>query len=556
MTEIFRLILIKPSGYDDDGYVIQWRRAVHPLNALTVLNTLAQDCAGRRVLGPDTDIVIEAYEDQTGLPPVKEMIRRIKDTSAGGMVGFVGVHTSQFPRTADLARQFRRAGIQVMIGGFHVSGSMIMLQETPPELQEMLDLEVSLFVGEAEGRLDQVLQDAHGGRLQPVYNFAGDLVDLETAVVATHLPETVEGSLVKSLSPPWPVEAGRGCPFKCSFCTIINVHGRKARTRSPKSVADQIRSGVSQGRSNFFFTDDNFVRNPRWREILEALIRLRETEGLSFFIMLQVDARSDNEPDFIHMAVRAGCSQIFVGMESINPKALAAVGKTHNSVERYQRFFLAWKRHGVRIMVGYILGFPTDTPAGIRQDLETIKRELAIDYVYFYVLTPLPGSADHRNLLEQGVALEPDLNRFTSLKATIPHPHMSSEELNDIYLEAWQTFYDDAHCRRIMERHAALGGDLAWHLPFLIVARGSYPIDGVHPFEAGLLRVKNRREKRPGTGVEPLVPFMIRRCKETLASQIKWVGLWVRLSRMAKGIQRSNCGPDPKDPALKGIDIC
>lgn len=402
MRKIFRLILIKPSGYDDDGYVIQWRRAVQPINALTVLNALAEDCARRKVLGPDIDIRIDAHEDQTGLPPVEKMVQRIKTAQAGGMVGLVGVHTSQFPRAADLARQFRRAGVQVGIGGFHVSGSMIMLPGVPPELQEMLDLKVSLFVGEAEGRLEHVLQDACAGELQPVYDFAGDLVDLNTAVVPTHLPETVERSLIKSLSPPWPVEAGRGCPFNCSFCTVINVHGRKARTRSPEAVADQIRSGVAQGRCNFFFTDDNFVRNPQWREILAALTRLREEEGLVFDFMIQVDARSDSNPEFIPTAVRAGCSQIFVGLESINPKALAAVGKSHNAVERYQQFFLSWKRHGVRIMVGYILGFPEDTPASVRQDLNTIKRELAIDYVYFYVLTPLPGSADHRDLVARG----------------------------------------------------------------------------------------------------------------------------------------------------------
>lgn len=132
MKKTFHLILIKPSRYDDDGYVIQWRRITYPVGSLSVLNALAEDCVNRKVLGPDVDIVVEAREDQAGLPRMEKMIGRIKKAEAGGLVGFVGVHTAQFPRTADLARRFRAAGVPVVIGGFHVSGSMIMLPTPPP----------------------------------------------------------------------------------------------------------------------------------------------------------------------------------------------------------------------------------------------------------------------------------------------------------------------------------------------------------------------------------------------------------------------------------------
>lgn len=306
-------------------------------------------------------------------------------------MGFVGVHTAQFPRTADLARRFRAQGVPVIIGGFHVSGSMIMLPKTPPELQEMLDIGVSLFVGEGEGRLERVIQDAHNGRLKQVYDYSGQLVDLDNALIPGHLPTHVERNLVQAFRPSEPIEAGRGCPFNCSFCSVINVHGRKARTRSPEAILAQIRNALARGRNTFFFTDDNFPRNPRWREILEALAKMRETEGLDIKFTIQVDAQSDRDPDFIPLAVRAGCAQIFVGMESINPDALAAVGKNQNIVARYQKLFLAWKKYGVQTMAGYILGFPTDTPESIRRDIETIKRDLALDVPYFFVLTPCPA---------------------------------------------------------------------------------------------------------------------------------------------------------------------
>lgn len=550
MNKTFHLLLIKPSRYDDDGYVIQWRRVAHPSASLSVLNALAEDCVRRKILGPDVKIEIEAREDLAGLPPMNRMIKRITTAEAGGMVGLVGVQSAQFPRAADLARRFRAAGIPVVIGGFHVSGSMIMLPDIPSELKEMLDLGVSLFVGEGEGRLEQVITDVHGGRLQPVYNFAGQLVVLETALVPTHLPKNVERSLVHALKPSEPIEAGRGCPFNCSFCSVINVHGRIARTRTPETIVQQIRNANARGRSNFFFTDDNFPRNPRWREIFEILGELRKKKELNLHFTIQVDARCDNDPDFIPLAVKAGCSQIFIGMESINPAALATVGKKHNAVERYQQLFLAWKRHGVRTMAGYILGFPTDTPASIRRDLETIKRELALDLPYFFVLTPLPGSADHRDLVSKGVPLATDLSLYTTFHATLPTPHMSCEKLQAVYKEAWEIFYDDDHCERILRRHAALGGDMTWLMAYLLPFCGANAIERVFPSEIGFLRIKNRRERRPGLTEEPMAKFLMQRSHEILSVHLKWTRLWIRMNRAARRIERDGCRPLPGDPAL------
>lgn len=552
MSDTFLIILIKPSRYDDDGYVVQWRRSVLPSNALSVLNALAEDCAARQVLGPEVEIRVEAYEDQSCLPRAEVLAHRIKRSSAGGMVGIVGAHSSQFPRGADLARRFRVAGLPVVMGGFHVSGSLSMLPETPPELQEMLDLGISLFIGEAEGRFEQVLRDAHTGSLKPMYDYRNDLVDLTAAVVPSHLPENVMRRMALSLNPIEPIEAGRGCPFKCTFCTVINVHGREARTRTPETIAEQVRNGVARGRTSFFFTDDNLVRNRRWREILTALIKLREEEGLEFTLMVQVDAQCDRDPDFIPMAVRAGCIQVFVGMESINPDALAAVGKKHNDVRRYQRLFLNWKRHGVVIMVGYIFGFPNDTVESMRRDVQTIKRQLAVDLMYFYVLTPLPGSADHVTLSQQGVKLDPDLSHFTSYRSVSPHPLMSREELDGFYDEAWRTFYDDEHCGLILRRHASLGGKVEWLLPFLTVARGSHPIEHNHPFEYGLLRVKSHRERRPDLPKEAWLPFIARRAWDTLATQVRWFRLWRKMTPLAEAARGAH--PALDDPALAGFE--
>src|ERR1700740_673420 len=118
--EQFSLVLIKPSHYDDDGYVIQWMRSAIPSNTLAVLNGLALDCSERRVLGDDIDLEIECYDETNTRIRPQHIARRIRENGGAGLVALVGVQSNQFPRAVDIARPLRAAGINVAIGGFHV----------------------------------------------------------------------------------------------------------------------------------------------------------------------------------------------------------------------------------------------------------------------------------------------------------------------------------------------------------------------------------------------------------------------------------------------------
>ena len=161
----FEIILIKPSHYDDDGYVIQWMRSSIPSNSLAVLYGLAQECANKEVLGGDVDIRITAWDETNTRIDVPAIIERIRASGGRGLVGLVGVQSNQFPRAVDIARPLRAAGVQVCIGGFHVSGCLAMLPEPTPELCEAMDLGIALFAGEAEGRLDEIVRAADRGDL-------------------------------------------------------------------------------------------------------------------------------------------------------------------------------------------------------------------------------------------------------------------------------------------------------------------------------------------------------------------------------------------------------
>src|SRR4029453_17220493 len=178
-TRLFHLFLIKPSHYDDDGYVIQWARSSIPATTLAALNGLALDCAERRVLGEDVEMRVTAWDETNTRIRPQRIIRQIRESGGHGLIALVGVQTNQYPRAVDIARPLRAAGIQVSIGGFHVSGCLAMLPEVPPELKEAMDLGISLFAGEAEGRLDDVLRAAYRRAVKPLYNFMKDLPGLE-----------------------------------------------------------------------------------------------------------------------------------------------------------------------------------------------------------------------------------------------------------------------------------------------------------------------------------------------------------------------------------------
>ena len=240
------------------------------------------------------------------------------------------------------------------MGGFHVSGCLSMLDGHAVDLDACREMGISMFAGEAEGRLDMVLRDAAAGRLAPLYNFMKDLPGIEGTPVPFLPKRYVERTLGLSTS----FDAGRGCPYQCSFCTIINVQGRKSRFRSADDVEHLVRLNWAQGIHKFFITDDNFARNKEWEAIFDRLIELREKDGIPLGLMIQVDTLCHKIENFVEKAKRAGVTRVFIGLENINPDNLAAAKKRQNKITEYRKMLLAWKAQGIITLAGYILGFP------------------------------------------------------------------------------------------------------------------------------------------------------------------------------------------------------
>jgi hypothetical protein len=302
-------------------------------------------------------------------------------------------------------------------------------------------------------------------------------------------------------------DAGRGCPYQCSFCTIINVQGRKSRGRTADDVEKTVREHVAENIRNFFITDDNFARNKDWESIFDRLIELRERDGLNIRFMIQVDTLCHKIPNFIEKARRAGVNRAFIGLENINPANLLAAKKRQNKITEYRKMLLAWKRAGVITYGGYILGFAADTPESIRADIEIIKRELPIDFLEFFILTPLPGSEDHKVLWQKGVPMDADMNQYDSEHAVTDHSRMSRQSWEDIYREAWRAYYTPEHMVTILRRGAATNSPISGLSSHLLFFANFVPVENIHPLQGGLLRRKYRRDRRPGFPIENIWSF-------------------------------------------------
>ncbi len=530
----FILHLIKPSHYDDDGYVVQWLRSSIPSNSLAMVYALAAEAAERQVLGPDIAIDITALDETNARVPTAKIIKQIKDNGGFGMVGLVGVQSNQFPRTLDIARTLRAAGIQVMIGGFHVSGCLAMLPGMQTDLQDALDLGVSLFAGEAEGRMDRVLQDAAAGTLAPIYNYLDDLPALEDARTP-YLPRTVIGRTANHHAS---FDAGRGCPFQCSFCTIINVQGRKSRRRSPDDVERLIREHWAEGVRRFFITDDNFARNKDWEAIFDRIIQIRERDKINIRLIIQVDTLCHKLPNFVEKAARAGVTRVFIGLENINPANLQAAKKRQNRITEYRTMLLAWKKHGVITYAGYILGFPADTPESVKRDIEIIQRELPVDILEFFCLTPLPGSEDHKVLAKKGAWMDPDMNKYDLEHVVADHPQMTRETWAEVYASAWETYYTREHMWTILRRAAGAGMGLKRLTAVLFLFSSFTAIEKLHPLQGGIFRLKYRTDRRPTLGIEPAWRFYPRYLAEIVGKHARFLRHWLLVDGMRRQIIR------------------
>ena len=525
-------MLVKPSHYDDNGYVIQWMRSPIPSNSLASLYGLAKDCAERHVLGDDVDIEIHAF-DETNTRIRPERLAAMIEDAGSGMVMLAGVQSNQFPRALDLARPLRARGIQVGIGGFHVSGVLSMLNGVDADLDRAKAMGVSLFAGEAEGPAGR----GAARRAPPARSS-------RSTISWTTLPG-IEGT-------PIPLMRGRARAAhrrrhhqlrrrpRLPLSVLVLHHHQRAGAQVAPALAGRCREascGSTTRRGCAPFSSPTTI-SPATRtgsRSSTGSIYLREVEKFNTSFIIQVDTLCHKLPNFIEKCARAGVKRVFIGLENINPDNLAGAKKRQNKITEYRQMLLAWKNAGVITYAGYILGFPNDTVESIMHDIDVIKRELPVDLLEFFYLTPLPGSEDHLKLHHRRRAARSGPEQIRSQ----PHLHDASEDVARGMGSRLQNGVAALlHHRPRRDDSAARGADqgecqqraVPDHLVHGLQSISSTSIRS----KAACCALKYRRDRRPGLPIEPVWSFYPKYLAEIAAS-------WCAGPRFISGCVGSIC---------------
>lgn len=530
-----RVYFIKPSRYDEEGYVQVYRWGVQPNNTLTVLaalnDTYNRRYSNERNVHLDTVIWDEVCDGIVSPATIKAIKEKAREDGVELLVGLAGVQSNQYPRGRDLALQMVAEGLPVMMGGFHVSGY-------PDSCKFLNQCGVTTVAGEAENLWLEMVEDFLKGRLRAHYSVTDGIraktgrEDIIVPIITdAQLPLIDDRYLTRFFnSTTTTIDTSRGCPFTCSYCSVKNVMGRTMRSRDPQAVIAWVRDAVrNHGIESLFLVDDDFFRSPRWEEILTGLVEVRK-EYPKFSFMMQVDvdascyanlaegekegAKHSRSRRFVELASRAGCYQAFVGIESLNPDNLNFATKYQNTddknhrlaaeesrkhvISKYRRTVENWHRAGVSVHAGYMLGFPFDGADCGRIAARTLKK-IGFDIVSFFIMTPLPGTEDQVRYARNGEIIDWDFNQLDSQHVTLKHDKLDQGSWMRAYFEAHRGFYSLGRTLRTAFTVAG-GRGLSAEARRSLVRQFIYYFfsyrEGRHPMVGGVWRILRRDVRR------------------------------------------------------------
>ncbi|MFZ6028570.1 MAG: B12-binding domain-containing radical SAM protein [Chloroflexota bacterium] len=371
------------------------------------------------------DIEVEVLDDR---------FETIDYTARRDLVG-ISVKTFTARRAYQIAAEFRRRGVPVLLGGHHVS-------LVPEEAQEHGD---SVFIGEAENLWPQVLEDARCGTLQAVYRSGREPI---------YPPGRPNHAILekKNYLPATPIETARGCPFQCSFCSVTTFFGRSFRRRNLGSVIDEVRAYRHRP---ILFVDDNIVGDVESaKELLTALTPLK------IRWMSQASISMTRDPELMALMQKSGCAGVLVGIESLFGDGLKEIHKSWNLARQdYAQALEILRQHGTAVIGSFIIGLDHDTPESLDATLEfAIQHKLFA--VLFNMLIPFPGTALYNQLQHNGRLrytswwLAPE---YTYGEAVFIPTHFTPAELAEKRMALYRKFYGSGSIvRRLLDPQANL----------------------------------------------------------------------------------------------------
>lgn len=413
-----RVVLVKPSKYDADGAVQRFRKGYIPNATLYHIASLTPSHLGGVAV---TVFTVDEYVHQD-----LDYLRLLhQDDESATVVALVGVQSHQFHRALDLAAYARTHGVRhCVIGGPHVMTCDTSLFH---------GCGISFALAEAELIWMDILRDAIDGELRKVYGADRRWAqDLPSVVI----DPPSQSDLARYGTPLLGLYPVRGCPYRCNFCSVIKIAGRAVRNPDIESTLESLRRAKHAGVRFIMFVSDNFNKFPLVRPLLEAMI----DERLQLPFNCQCDTQVVRDPDLFQLLGRAGCYEMFVGVESFNRKTLKAAGKHHNYPEQYAEIVRLCNAAGIRPHFSNIIGFPDDTEEEIQHHLEVLKT-LHPRVASFYILTPIPGTEQYDDYRKAGLITERNLDRYDASCVTWAHPNLAPVRLQQLLYDCYSNYY-------------------------------------------------------------------------------------------------------------------
>lgn len=392
---VLKLLLIAPEGLEVQGF--KGSKHAHHLN-LAVIAALATPWFS------EIRIVEEEFE------PLD------LDESAD-LVG-ITMMTCQAERGYYLADHFRRRGIRTICGGSHAT---FMTQECCEHFD-------AVVVNEAEMVWDEIMADFLADRLKPVYR-SDRLIDLKNLPLPRK--ELFRNNWKRTAADV--IQASRGCPLGCEFCTVTQMYGKKFRTRPVEHIVEEIRRFRSR---RLFFVDDNiFLSRSYAYELFEALIPLRvewASQG-----SLELICRDE---ELLKLAARSGCISLFVGIETVSQETLNSAHKHFNQVRNYEANLRRIHRAGIMVVGSFIFGFAEDSPDCFDKVLDfAVGNRLSM--VNCGLMTPFPGSVTWDKARQDDRIVDYRWGQYTGTNLVWRHPAMSKAEAEAGYDRFRRRFY-------------------------------------------------------------------------------------------------------------------
>lgn len=309
-------------------------------------------------------------------------------------------HTPSAPHVYALSAQFRRRGIPVVLGGPHVT-------LLPDEAQANADV---IFIGEAELLWPEFLAafeaGCHRSRYGPSPPPPLDSVP-EARKELFHRRDHAAGVLF----------ASRGCAFRCDFCTVAEMYQSRPRARPVAAVAAEYASFAGKV---IILWDDNLAGDLAYaKHLFRALAPHRK------WWSSQASIQAADDPEFLELAARSGCKQLFIGLESVCQTSLDGVSKKFNHVDDYAQAIARIHAHGIAVQAGIVFGFDHDPEAVFEQTLDFLEAT-GVQNATFNILTPFPGTRLYQRLLAEGRILTQDWSKYNSRADVVFRPQLMS----------------------------------------------------------------------------------------------------------------------------------